>query len=103
MSKSFIEQCLAGEVLPEAIDEFVAKWHNDSNAKESLRDYLGFSGEEYKLWAEQPEALEYILLARKNKVPLREAIQAQSVAAKSKSQAGAVKMKAWLEKARRVG
>ena len=62
--KSFIEQCLKGDALPDEIDDFVANWHNDPVAKGTLRDYLGFSLDEYRRWAEQPEVLPIIISAR---------------------------------------
>ena len=80
-NKTYIEQCLAGDVLVEDIDDFVASWHNDPVAQGSLRDNLGFSKEEYKLWAEKPEALPFIILAHKNNVPLRKVIEEHSIAA----------------------
>ena len=64
-NKTYIEQCIAGDVLVEEIDDFVSNWHNNPAAQGSLRDNLGFSKEEYKLWAEKPEALQYIILAHK--------------------------------------
>ena len=82
MSKSYMDQCLAGDVLLEEIDGFVAKWHEDKNTQLSLREYLGFSLEEYKLWAEKPAALDLIIFARKNNLPLKKAIGAQAAAAK---------------------
>jgi hypothetical protein len=83
MSKTYIEQCLAGDIPMEAIDDFVARFHEDRTIKGRLRDYLGFTYEEYKYWVEDEESLPHIIYARKHGIPLRKAIEAQAVAARS--------------------
>ena len=101
MSKTYIEQCLAGEVLLEEIDEFVAKWHEDKANTATLREFLGFSPEEYKLWAEKPEALAYIIFAHKNNIPIEKALEDQAVAARSDSHDEAKEIMEWLRKSGR--
>ena len=101
-NKTYMEQCLAGEVLYEEIDDFVKKWHLDKNAKGSLGEYLGFSHEEYKLWAEQPNSLRFIIFAHKSNVPIQQAIKEQSIAARSESQTEAEKILLWLKKTGRL-
>jgi hypothetical protein len=67
MSKTFIDQVLAGEVLdPEhAIDDAVARWHDDESESRSLHDALGMTWEEYSLWAEDPSTLPIILYSHR--------------------------------------
>jgi hypothetical protein len=69
MSKSimsFVDKYLAGEALLDDIDDYVDLWHDGEGGPDvSLADFLGFSDEEYKLWAEKPASLPSILDARK--------------------------------------
>lgn len=69
--KSFVESCLAGEARADQIDRFVDEWH-ESDIGCSLAEYLGFSGEEYAEWVENPESLSVILFAHKHHVPFQE-------------------------------
>ena len=74
--KTFVEKCLAGEALLDDMDDYIDRWHvgeGDPNA--SLAAFLGFTDEEYKLWAEKPSALAFILDARKGGVHLSQAAE----------------------------
>jgi hypothetical protein len=55
--------------IQEVMDDAVDKWH-DGNSKLELHEYLGMTWEEYKRWAEKPDAIYAILderLAKRNK------------------------------------
>ena len=73
MSKSFVDLCLAGEVLVDEIDDFVDRWH-DSDSDLELSEYLGMTDIEYKTWVERPNAINCILFAKKRKLPLDQAL-----------------------------
>ena len=66
---TFVEACLHGKAFLTEVDDWVDEWH-DSNgmvAGESvtLDDFLGFSPEEGRLWAEQPQSLRFIVAAHR--------------------------------------
>jgi len=55
-----------GEALLDDIDDYVHLWHEGAGDPDaSLADFLGFTDEEYKLWAEKPNSLPFILKAQK--------------------------------------
>jgi hypothetical protein len=62
---TFMQKCLAGEAVPDDIDDFVDRWHDGGGSGESLAEFLGFTDDEYKRWAEEPMALPSILEERK--------------------------------------
>jgi len=100
----FIEQVLEGEVLETEIDDFVEQWH-ESNNKETLAEFLGFTEDEYALWVEQPEALRNILFCRKHGMPLSEAAkwaETHRVAARSQGNGDASELLKWLKKTGRL-
>lgn len=69
--KAFVDKCLAGEALLDDIDDYIDRWHEgEGNPDASLAAFLGFTDEEYKLWAEKPNTLAFILNARKSGVRL---------------------------------
>ena len=60
---NFMEMCLSGEALPDEIDDFVDRWHeNDSDL--SIHEFLGMTREEYLSWVKDPNVLPRILDAR---------------------------------------
>jgi hypothetical protein len=69
----FLDLLTAGKVSPEQIDDFVDRWHETSGGRE-LHDYLGMTAEEYSLWLRVPDALRYVVAARRNKQPLAETV-----------------------------
>ncbi len=68
--RSFVEQCIAGQVAEDAIDELVDRWHA-GDGDSDLAEYLGFTQEEYAVWVERPESLRSILDARRASTVLR--------------------------------
>ena len=68
---TFVARVLRGDVdnttasLSKAIDDFVDDWHDGRfPITASLRDCLGFTAEEYELWARFPQKLTDIIEAR---------------------------------------
>jgi hypothetical protein len=101
---SFVEKVLAGEVLDTEIDDFVEQWHQ-SEVKQSLAEFLGFTEEEYALWVEQPESLRSILFCRMNEINISEASEwreAHRVAARSQRKGDADELMRWLKRTGRL-
>jgi len=62
---SFIDMCLAGEAYAEDIDNFVDLWYSsEAGHGKTLREYLGFTIEEYVAWIKDADALIDILQDR---------------------------------------
>lgn len=57
---TFLEQVRAGTATAEEIDDFVERWH-EGEGGESLREFLGFTVEEYGRWLREPGALYQII------------------------------------------
>jgi hypothetical protein len=97
---TFLDLCLAGNVLLEEIDDFVDRWHEAAERVE-LHDYLGMTIEEYSLWVRVPDALPYIIKARHEMKPLTEAVvhayQDLRLAARSNDQSKITRLQRWLE------
>jgi hypothetical protein len=71
---TFVEKCLAGEALIDDIDDYVDRWHEgEGNPDASLAQFLGFTDLEYRLWAEKPNLLPFILNAKRRGVSLANA------------------------------
>jgi hypothetical protein len=71
---TFVEKCLAGEALIDDIDDYFDRWHEgEGDPDTSLAQFLGFTDIEYRLWAEKPNLLPFILNARKGGVSLANA------------------------------
>ncbi len=70
---NFVDLCLLGKVLPTEIDDFVERWHEGDDSR-SLREYLGFSVEEFSLWINDPDVLPYIIFSRKEGTPFQKAV-----------------------------
>jgi hypothetical protein len=102
MSKrpTFIDQCLAGEVLLEEIDDFVDRWHANPEGTE-LYDYLGMTENEYSLWLRVPDALAYVVKARHDSEQLTEAVvhayHDLRLAARANDQSKIARLQKWLE------
>jgi hypothetical protein len=62
--KTFIDLSLEDKVPLETIDDFIDAWHNEPGG-ESLCQYLGMEKAEYSLWVRDPDALAYIIKARR--------------------------------------
>lgn len=61
---TFIDLVLRGEALSLEIDDYVDQWH-EMEGEGTLREFLGMSEKEYQLWLRIPEAVDYIVTARK--------------------------------------
>ena len=98
--QTFIDLCLAGEVLLEEIDDFVDSWHS-APCGMTLHDYLGMTAEEYSLWLREPDALPYIITARHEQKPLtdtvEQAYQDMRLAARSNDQSKLARLQTWLK------
>ena len=70
---TFMQMALRGDVMSDEIEDFVGFWHN-SDSTDDLHDYLGMSWEEYSLWVSDPDYIDLIIAARRNKLPLLKAI-----------------------------
>lgn len=73
-SVTFVDQWIQGEVPSEAIEDFVAAWHEGAGG-ESLPEFLGLSDDEYALWVEEPAFLAAILSARRHGLGLEQAVE----------------------------
>ncbi|KFE50289.1 hypothetical protein [Pseudomonas syringae] len=64
---SFLDLCLNGEVQQHDIDSFIEHWHAGlAGVGLELHEHLGFTWDEYLVWATTPSALESILDARRS-------------------------------------
>ena len=71
--QTFMALCLKGKVELDTIDNYVDQWH-ETPSKLELHDYLGMTREEYSLWLRVPDALPYIIKARREKQPLSDMV-----------------------------
>lgn len=96
---SFIDLCLSGDVLEDEIDDFVEKWHDDSEMKIDLHEYLGMSWEEYSIWATKPSILPFILSARKKGTAFDVELNHTrlALAARAETAEEARKLESWLK------
>ncbi len=109
MSRStlrFVDACLAGDCLADEIDDFVDLWH-EGESQEPLSEFLGLTPEEYALWVEKPESLEWILYARstgRSIFSLLEEMDSATpkIAARSLSPEDASELIEWLRRTRRI-
>lgn len=100
-SQSFLQLALRGEVLPDELDDFIECWHTSASDLE-LREYLGFSRDEYALWISDPSYLGIIIAARSNDQLLTQAVNdnyadLSKLAARSTTSKKIKKLKTWLE------
>ena len=105
MATTFIEQCLAGDIDPEAIDDFVDAWHDGAGPGVTLEDFLGMDATEYALWVERPGMLPSILAAHRSGLPLASAIfdsEKMAPAASAINPDDAREILVWLKKTRRL-
>jgi hypothetical protein len=94
--KSFVESCLAGEVLLEEIDDYVENWHLGGTGL-SLQEYIGLTREEYATWVHDADSMRLIVSARKYGKPLAEWKQESLIAARAKNPAEAKKALEWIK------
>jgi hypothetical protein len=64
---TFIDKCLNGDVKLETIDDYISEWH-DNDDERPLYDFLGLTKDEYSLWVENPQLLNYIISLRRYKM-----------------------------------
>lgn len=62
--QTFVHACLVGSALLGDVDDWVDRWHR-GEGPDDLNAYLGFTPDEGKLWAEQPEALRFVIAAHR--------------------------------------
>ncbi|USH45546.1 HicB-like antitoxin [Gordonia phage Phabuloso] len=62
---SFIDACLEGDAAPTEIDDWIDRWHAGEVLDLSLDEFLGFTPEEGKAWAEDPTRLDDIINAHR--------------------------------------
>lgn len=60
---TFLDACLEGTAHLDEVDDWIDVWHNSSSTR-SLDDFLGFTPEEGRLFAQDPSSLEAIFEAR---------------------------------------
>lgn len=74
----FIDRALQGRVLHlESIDDEVAAWHKTEEDVGTLAEWLGMTDAEYGVWMREPDALPWILHARKRGIDLDEILAAR--------------------------
>ncbi|HEY1931501.1 MAG TPA: hypothetical protein VGG99_05780 [Acetobacteraceae bacterium] len=65
----FFDLYSRGDVTPDAIEDFVGRWHDDVDpwARDMpLHEYLGLTHEEYEVWLYDPRSLPCILRSRQS-------------------------------------
>jgi hypothetical protein len=75
---SFFDLYSRGLVEAEAIDDWVGRWHDGGDQPATARDlheYLGLTLPEYQVWVYDPDALPYLLNARRSKRALEEIVE----------------------------
>src|SRR5260221_7521576 len=70
---TFLDLCIAGTLRSNEIDDFIDEWHEAPRGRE-LADHLGMTRDEYSLWLRVPDALAYIVKARREMTPLADAV-----------------------------
>ena len=69
----FFDLYSRGLLEPDAIDEWVGRWHrvaDQAGIHPEVHAYLGLSLPEYQLWVYDPDALPTVLQARRSGKPL---------------------------------
>ena len=107
--RTFLNDVLAGDVLPEDIETYAEAWHDAPDgspiAQLELHDYLGLTWDEYRLWVEEPQSLRFTLAARRAQVPidqLLKSVQTVGAAARTADATEAEKVLDWLEARGRI-
>jgi hypothetical protein len=103
MSESYLGQVLEGRALWTDIDDWIDRWHEEGGA-EQLHDYLGLSWDEYRLWAEQPSSLRFIIAAHERDEPVEQLLEhhEHALAARGLSEEDARTVRQWLQKTGRL-
>ncbi len=104
MSSTFVDACLSGNALLGDVDDWIDQWH-DSDTESSLDSFLGFSADEGSLFAERPEALRFIIAARRQKLPVAKVLATRdnyALAARASDSERAAAVLDWLHKTGRL-
>jgi hypothetical protein len=102
--ETFISACLSGSALLEDVDAWVEDWH-EAPADLSLDEFLGFTHDEGKLWAERPESLRFIVAAHRYGTPVEIILQGRddfALAARATDSAAATAVLGWLRETHRL-
>lgn len=67
---NFLEACVAGEEIPDKVDDWIERWHTGGSDKE-LHEWLGMTWEEYGNWVSAPGCLAHIIEIRRLVGPAR--------------------------------
>jgi hypothetical protein len=99
---NFIQDCLAGRVLLDDIDDYVEKWH-EGGTNMPIEEFLGMTPTDYRVWAKNPDMLGIIIAAHKQNKPVtkvieRYAMQDMPMAARGVGINEALVLKQWLQK-----
>lgn len=62
--KNFILDCLSGDALYDEIDDYIDYWHNHSDLKIELHEFLGMSEKEYSYFLTNSDCLRNIFHAK---------------------------------------
>lgn len=104
MSKTFVNECLSGRALLDDVDDWIDEWH-ESDTDLSLDSFLGFSDDEGALFAERPDALRFIVAARRQHVPVAKVLATRdnyALAARAGDSERATAVLAWLRETGRL-
>lgn len=75
---TFVDACLRGDAFLTEVDDWVDQWHDSGGQYEdeaiSLDDFLGFTPDEGRLWAEKPQSLRFIVAAHRLGKPVSETL-----------------------------
>ncbi|MDR3044026.1 MAG: hypothetical protein LBU75_07150 [Desulfovibrio sp.] len=95
--QTFVERCLAGQVLANEIDDAVDAWH-DGDDPRTLREFLGFTDEEYACWVKDHACVYTILSCRDSGTPFKvQPVDNEwGMAARSNTTGERVDIKQWL-------
>jgi len=106
---TFIDDVLAGRALAADIHDYIARWHDapdeSPEAQLELHEYLGMSWEDYRLWAERPSSLRFVLAARREHKPVPvflEQVRLVGAAARSSDVNEAERVLQWLKDQGRI-
>lgn len=98
--QTFVEQALIGLAMYDEVDDFVDAWH-ESDSRETLANYLGFTAEEYALWVSAPDSVGLIISARQESRPITQAVndnfEELKIAARSDETKKISVLKSWLK------
>jgi hypothetical protein len=103
---TFMDALLAGEALPNDVDDWIDAWHDDTTDQlGELHEYLGMSWQEYQLFVERPESLRFTLAARRANKPVSRilaSVKAAGAAARTEEAEQAESVLQWLMETGRV-